>query len=51
MTKKIFRSIILAVIAVLILSFSVVTLLLYNHFSNVSSTHLADELSLANILG
>ena len=46
MTKKIFRSIILAVIAVLILSFSVVTLLLYNHFSNVSSTHLADELSL-----
>ncbi|MBQ8796523.1 MAG: GHKL domain-containing protein [Clostridia bacterium] len=47
MTKKIFRSIILAVIAVLILSFSVVTLLLYNHFSNVSSTHLADELSLA----
>lgn len=47
MTKKIFRSIILAVIAVLILSFSVVTLLLYNHFSNVSSTHLTDELSLA----
>ena len=47
MTKKIFRSIILAVIAVLILSFSVVTLLLYNHFSNVSSTYLADELSLA----
>ena len=47
MTKKIFRSIILAVIAVLLLSFSVVTLLLYNNFSNVSSTHLADELSLA----
>ena len=47
MTKKIFRSIILAVIAVLILSFSVVTLLLYNHFSNVSSTQLTDELSLA----
>ncbi len=47
MTKKIFRSIILAVIAVLILSFSVVTLLLYNNFSNVSSTQLADELSLA----
>lgn len=47
MTKKIFRSIILAVIAVLLLSFSVVTLLLYNNFSNVSSTYLADELSLA----
>ena len=47
MTKKIFRSIILAVIAVLILSFSVVTLLLYNHFSNVSSTQLTDELNLA----
>lgn len=47
MTKKIFRSILLAVIAVLILSFSVVTLLLYNNFSAVSTTQLADELSLA----
>lgn len=47
MTKKIFRSILLAVIAVLILSFSVVTLLLYNNFSAVSTTQLGDELSLA----
>lgn len=47
MTKKIFRSIILAVIAVLVLSFSVVTLLLYNNFSDVSTTQLSDELSLA----
>ncbi len=47
MTKKIFRSIILAVIAVLFLSFSVVTLLLYNNFSDVSTTQLSDELSLA----
>lgn len=47
MTKKIFRSIILAVIVVLILSFSVVTLLLYNNFSDVSTTQLSDELSLA----
>ena len=47
MTKKIFRSIILAVIVVLILSFSVVTLLLYNNFSDVSTTQLSDELNLA----
>ncbi len=47
MTKKIFRSIILAVIVVLILSFSVVTLLLYNDFSDVSTTQLSDELNLA----
>lgn len=47
MTKKIFRSILLAVTAVLILSFSVVTILLYDHFSNVSTTQLTDELSLA----
>ncbi|MBQ8001028.1 MAG: two-component sensor histidine kinase [Ruminococcus sp.] len=46
MTKKIFRSILLAVIVVLLLSFSVVTLLLYSHFSNVSTTQLSDELSL-----
>lgn len=47
MTKKIYRSILLAVTAVLILSFSVVTLLLYSHFSTVSTNQLADELSLA----
>ena len=47
MTKKIFRSIILAVIVVLILSFSVVTLLLYNNFSDVSTIQLSDELNLA----
>lgn len=47
MTKKIFRSIILAVIVVLILSFSVVTLLLYNNFSDVSTTQLSDVLNLA----
>ena len=44
MTKKIFRSIVLAVTAVLIISFSVVTVVLYNHFSQTYSTQLSNQL-------
>lgn len=47
MTKKIFRSIVLAVTVALVISFSVVTLVLYNNFSDVSTTQLSDELNLA----
>lgn len=47
MTRKIFRSIITAIIAVLVLSFTVVTGVLYKHFSDVGKAQLNDELSLA----
>lgn len=47
MTGKIFRSILSAVIAVLLLSFSVVTGVLYNNFSELGMTELKDELGLA----
>ena len=47
MTGKIFRSILFAVIAVLILSFAVVTGILYNNFSEVEKTQLNTELGLA----
>lgn len=48
MTKKIFRSIVLAVTVVLVISFSVVTLVLYNNFSQVSSDKLADQLNIVS---
>ena len=48
MTKKIFRSIVLAVAVVLVISFSVVTLVLYNNFSQVSSDKLADQLHIVS---
>ena len=48
MTKKIFRSIVFAVAVVLVISFSVVTLVLYNNFSQVSSDKLADQLNIVS---
>ena len=48
MTKKIFRSIVLAVAVVLVISFSVVTLVLYNNFSQVSCDKLADQLNIVS---
>lgn len=47
MTRKIFRSILIAVISVLLLSFTVVTGVLYNHFSDYGHAQLRDELTLA----
>ncbi len=47
MTKKIFRSTILLVISVLLLSFTVITGVLYEYFSDDARTHLNDELYLA----
>lgn len=47
MTRKIFRSILIAVISVLLLSFAVVTGVLYNHFSDYGHAQLRDELTLA----
>lgn len=47
MTRKIFQSILISVISVLILSFLVVTGVLYDQFSNVGHTQLKDELGLA----
>lgn len=47
MTRKIFRSILMAVISVLLLSFTVVTGVLYNHFSDYGHAQLRDELTLA----
>lgn len=47
MTRKIFRSILMAVISVLLLSFTVVTAALYNHFSDYGHAQLRDELTLA----
>ena len=48
MTKKIFRSIVLAVAVVLVISFSVVTVVLYNNFSQVSVDKLADQLNIVS---
>ena len=48
MTKKIFRSIVFAVAVVLVISFSVVTLVLYNNFSQVSTDKLADQLNIVS---
>lgn len=48
MTKKIFRSIVFAVAVVLVISFSVVTLVLYNNFSQVSSDKLAEQLNIVS---
>ncbi len=48
MTKKIFRSIVLAVAVVLVISFSVVTVVLYNNFSQVSCDKLADQLNIVS---
>ena len=47
MTRKIFRSILIAVVSVLLLSFAVVTGVLYRHFSDNGHAQLRDELSLA----
>lgn len=47
MTRKIFRSILTAVIIVLILSFAVVTGVLYSHFAETGKSQLEGELSLA----
>ncbi len=47
MTRKIFRSIITAVIAVLMLNFAVITGVLYRHFTDVGKAQLNDELGLA----
>ena len=48
MTKKIFRSIVLAVAMVLIISFSVVTVVLYNHFSQINVNQLSSQLDLVS---
>ena len=48
MTKKIFRSIVLAVAIVLFISFSVVTIVLYNHFSQINTTQLSNQLDLVS---
>ncbi len=48
MTKKIFRSIVIAVAIVLIISFSVVTVVLYNHFSQINVTQLSNQLDLVS---
>lgn len=47
MTRKIYRSILIAVTSVLLLSFCVVTGVLYKHFSDYSHAQLRDELALA----
>ena len=47
MTRKIFRSIIAAVMLTLVLSFSVATGVLYNNLSEAGKSQLDDELSLA----
>ena len=47
MTRKIFRSILAAVVSVLLLCFIVVTGVLYKHFSDYGSSQLRDELTLA----
>ncbi len=47
MTKKIFRSILIAIAAVLVICFAVVTGVLYSHFSDTARKQLEDELSLA----
>lgn len=47
MTKKIFRSILGVVAAVLLLSLSVVTVVLYGHFENTTTKQLEAQLSLA----
>lgn len=47
MTKKIFRSILVVATAVLLISLSVVTLVLYDHFENFTTAQLKSELALA----
>ena len=47
MTKKIFRSILVVATAVLLISLSVVTLVLYDHFEIFTTAQLKSELSLA----
>ena len=49
MTKKIFRSILSAVVLVLVLSFSVVTGVLYRNYTEVGKKQLKDELSIAEV--
>ena len=48
MTKKIFRSIVIAVAIVLVISFSVVTVVLYNHFSQINVNQLSNQLDLVS---
>lgn len=47
MTRKIFRSILIVVVSMLLLSFAVATVVLYKHFSDNGHAQLRDELSLA----
>ena len=47
MSKKIFRTTLLIVTVVLLLSLSVATGILYNHFENVLQTQLISEMTLA----
>ena len=48
MTKKIFQSILTAVAVVLIISFSVVTVVLYNRFSQINTNQLSSQLDLVS---
>lgn len=47
MTKRIFQSILSTTAVILLISFIVITAVLYNHFENVTQEQLKDELSLA----
>ena len=47
MTKKIFRSIFLTALAVLLVAFAVITAALYSHFADVQKQALRREVSLA----
>ena len=47
MTKKIFRSIFLTALAVLLVAFVVITAALYSHFADVQKQALRREVSLA----
>ena len=49
MTRKIFRSILAAVVMILVLSFSVVTGILYRNYTEVGRDQLKDELSIAAV--
>ncbi len=48
MTRKIFRSILSAVVLILVLSFSVVTGVLYRNYMEIGKSQLKDELSIAS---
>ncbi len=49
MTSKIFRSIFLTAIAVLMATFAIITSVLYDYFTNVQINQLKDELSIASV--